>query len=198
MLPAISQPDFVPFNFEGIKLQEACFINGNPYFTRKAIGEFLEYPHPQKAIDNIVARNPHISDRSWSTALNLRVMQDTGDGTKYGRELAMEVYDPIGLQLIIFESRQPKAIQYKIAAAHLVYAFMKGEIRPSKWAAKGDRLSAIKQILSHPPTQKRRQLVIDMAQREQISLATAYRWIDKLGGLKTQKGTKKQHNKKAA
>ena len=54
----ISDHDLIPFNFEGVKLQKACWIKGEPYFTRKAIGEFLEYKRPQWAIDKIIKSNP--------------------------------------------------------------------------------------------------------------------------------------------
>lgn len=190
MLPVVSNAGFLPFQFEGMRLQEACFLNGNPYFTRKAIGESLEYEHPQKAIDKIIERNPYISDPRWSVTVKLTATDE--------KEYEQEVYDPVGLQLIIFESRQPKAIQFKIAAAHLVYAFMKGEIKPSKWSTKGDIISAIKQILSHPATYKRRELVEDLAQKEGVSLQTVYRWLEQSGGIKTRKGIKRQRSNKGA
>ena len=154
--------DLVPFHFEGLRLKEACFINGNPYFTRKAIGEFLEYGRPQEAVDRLIQCNPHLSDPAWSVHVNLTCTD--------GKEYEVEVYDPVGLQLIIFESKQPKAIQYKIAVAHLVVAFMKGHIRPSRWAV--DRVSAIKQILSMPSTYKRSALIQDLAAREAVHPST--------------------------
>lgn len=184
MLPVTVNLDFLPFQYEGMRLQEACFINGNPYFTRKAVGEFLEYPRPQKAIDNIIARNPHISDQRWSVTLKLRATD--------GKDYETEIYDPIGLQLIVFESRQPKAIQYKVAVAHLVYAFAQGKIKPKVWSP--DRIAALKQILSYPPTFKRAALVRDLAGREDKTAATIYRWIDKIGGLKTRKGNKRHRS----
>jgi prophage antirepressor-like protein len=202
MLPSIINQDFIPFQYEGIKLQEACFINGNPYFTRKAIGEFLEYSRPQEDIDKIIRRNPHIDQ--FSVALKLTVTDQYSKGhshpklgcecPKRNREINVWVYDPIGLQLIINKSNQPKALAFQIAVAHLVLAFMQGKIKPKVWGA--DRISAIKQILSYPPTFKRKQLVCDLAQREGVVIQTAYKWIDKFGGLKTRKGCKR-HNSMA-
>lgn len=153
MLPVVSNAGFLPFQFEGMRLQEACFLKGNPYFTGRAIGEFLEYEYPDIAINKIVTRNSHIKEFSTLTSLV---------SVEGSREVIREirVYDPIGLQLIINKSNQPRALAFQIAAAHLVMAFMKGEIKPSKWTTKGDRISAIKQILSHPPTYKRRELVV--------------------------------------
>ncbi|MBI5815907.1 MAG: hypothetical protein HZB29_09890 [Nitrospinae bacterium] len=133
MCPAAGEAALAPraFDFDGERLQEACWINGKPYFTRRAIGEWLEYENPQKAVDNIISRNPHISDPRWSSTLNLRVELTTGKGgnSTYERESEQEVYSPVGLQLIVFESGQPKAREYKIWVANLVHAFMSGELK---------------------------------------------------------------------
>lgn len=173
------QPDnsLIPFAFEGMAIRESCWLDGKPYFTRRAIGEFLEYPHPRQAVEKIIKRNPHISDPRWSrTVPNLGTVEG-------GREVArdLEVYDPIGFQLIIFESRQPKAKAYKIAAAHLVYAYMRGELVPSLWSRKGDRVAPIKQLLSAPPSYERRKVVMDIAQREGKCPNTIYLWVEKSG-----------------
>lgn len=179
-MPITTDHSFLPFQYEGMRLQEACFINGNPYFTAKAIGEFLEYKHkrPELPIHKIVARNPHILEFSGVPRL----------GTPGGIQ-EVRVFNPIGLQLIIFESHQPKAIQYKVAVAHLVLAFMQGQIKPKVWGA--DRMSAIKQILSAPPTYGRSSLVKDLAAREGRSKQQVYRWLSKFGGIKTKKGIKR-------
>lgn len=47
-------------NYENIDLTEVAFIDDIPHVTRKAIGEWLEYTDPQKAIDNLIDRNPHL------------------------------------------------------------------------------------------------------------------------------------------
>lgn len=127
--------DLVPFRFQDIQLKEACWMNGKPCFTRRAIGEFLEYAgsQSQKAVDKIIERNPHI--RQWSVTVNLTVT----DGKAY----ETEVFDPIGLQLIIFESRQPKARAYKVAVAHLVWAYMHGQLRPPVDHGYGPQLRAL-------------------------------------------------------
>jgi len=179
--------DMVHFQFEGITLQETCWLNGNPYFSGQAIGEFLEYQEPRKAINKIVERNPHINDTRWSVDVRLT----STDGKKYNTR----VYDPIGLQLIIFESQQPKAIQYKIAAAHLVYAFMRGELKPSKWVKDQDLVAMSRQILSLPMGRKRAELIRDLARSQRCSLATAYRRIRRATGqeLKTVKGHAIRH-----
>lgn len=195
-LMPVSQNSFMLFVFEGMALKESCWMDGKPYFTRKAIGEFLEYPHPKQAIGTILKRNPHIRDTRWSTVLKLRTVQETGKEEKdvlthqidelpksqYERELEVEVFDPIGLQLIIFESNQPKAKLYKIAAAHLVYAFMTGDLKPSKWSQRGDLVSAARQILSLPEGRKRGQMIVDLAEREGLSVQQMYRRITMVTG----------------
>jgi hypothetical protein len=115
----------MPFKYEDITINESTWVNGKLCCTRRAAGELLEYSDPQKAIDNILERNPYI--KQFSTTLKLRVVEGDRNATR-----EIEVYDPIGLQLIIMESRQPKAIQYKIAVTHLVYAYMKGDLKPAR------------------------------------------------------------------
>lgn len=112
----------VPFDWQDIRLKEACWLNGKPYYTRRAIGIFLEYAgsRSQKAVDKIIERNSHI--RQWAVTVKLTATD--------GKDYETEVYDPIGLQLICFESRQPKAIAYKVAVAHLVWAYVNGQLRP--------------------------------------------------------------------
>ena len=129
----------VPFEYQEIQLSESVEINGKPYFTRKAIGEWLGYANPQKAIDNILERNQHI--REFSKALKLGCMQNTGKGSTYERKIETEVYDPIGFQLIVMESGQPKAVQYKVAVAHLVQAYAAGQLGHASKSPK-DRLES--------------------------------------------------------
>ena len=109
-----------PFSCVGVNIRESCWLEGKLYFTRRAIGEWLEAKKPQTYIDNIIERNPYISDPRWSVTLNLRAT----DGKKYLTEL----YDPISLQLIIMESKLPKALEYKIAVATLVWAYATNNI----------------------------------------------------------------------
>lgn len=110
----------IPFAFGAVRLREACWIDDTPYFTRRAIGEWLEYPQPQQAIRNIIKRNPHLSDPRWSVVVKLT----STDGKQYEHQL----FDPIGLQLVVFESRQPRALQYKIAVANLAWHYMNGTL----------------------------------------------------------------------
>lgn len=183
--------DIVPFTFEDLALQEVCWLDGKPYFTRRAIGEWLEYQgRAQKAVDKIVERNPHI--KQFSVAVNLTAT----DGKKY----RTEVYDPIGLQLIIFESQQPKAIHFKVAVAHLVFAYVKGELKPSKWTLNHDLMAAVQQIKSLPRGNKRADLVKDLADRDGVSVETAYRRIRKATGqpMKNTKGKLIQRSDKGS
>ena len=101
------------FNWGDIALSQVVFIDGVPHATRAAIGEWLEYADPQKAIDNILARNSYIEDHS--VPLKLRGT----DGKKYDTF----VYHPIGFLLIVMESGQPKAQEMKQAVAEFVWHF---------------------------------------------------------------------------
>ena len=115
--------ELAPFNFQDIQLKEACWLKGKPQFTRRAIGEFLGYQNPNQSIRKIIERNTYI--QQWATVVSLTTVEG---GREVTREV--EVYDPIGLQLITFESRQEKARAYKVAVAHLVWAYMNGQLRP--------------------------------------------------------------------
>lgn len=167
----------IPFQFEGLSLSETCWIGGKPHYTRRCIAEFLEYsgPQPQKAVDKIIERNPYI--QQWATTVNLTVVE----GGRFVTRDAIEVYDPIGLQLICMESRQPKAIQYKIAVAHLVWAYVNGQLPPSKWADKGARLAALRQIGSLPGGRDRMALKRDLARLEGVGTNTINQWLINLG-----------------
>lgn len=102
------------FNFEAIELSEVVHLDGVPHVTRAAIGRWLEYADPQKAIDNIFDRNPHLE--SWGTPLKLR-------GMGGARDYETNVYHPIGFLLIVMESGQPKAHEMKAAVASFVWHF---------------------------------------------------------------------------
>jgi len=117
--------NIIPFIYNDIALHEACWVDDKPYFTRRAIGEFLEAKNPYTYVRFIVNRNPHI--KVFSTRFNLNLVEGQKTVTR-----EVEVYDPIGFQLILMKSNLPKAVQFQIAAAHLVYAFMRGEISPPK------------------------------------------------------------------
>lgn len=114
--------NLVPFQYGGIALSESCTIKGAPYFTRRAIGEWLGYSNPKRAVAKIIERNPHIEKQAWSRVVKLTTLEGARYATRTTR-----VYNPVALQLIIFESRQPKAIRYKVAVAELVVDLMTGK-----------------------------------------------------------------------
>lgn len=103
----------VPFTWGNIDLSQTVLIDGVPHATRQAIGEWLEYADSQKAIDNLLIRNPHIDKHS--VPLNLRGTDDKVYTTK--------VYHPIGFLLLVMESGQPKAHSMKEAVAEFVWHF---------------------------------------------------------------------------
>lgn len=161
------------FAYEGIRLRESCWIDGKPYFTMRAIGEWLEAKHPNRYVKKIIERNPHIL--TFRTFVNLTNVEGDRNVTR-----EVEVFDPIGLQLIIFESHQPKAKQYKIAVAHLVYDYATGNLKPFKWS--GDIASAISQIISMPAGSKRKLKVFELAKETGKAWGTIYRMAKKMNG----------------
>lgn len=118
----------LPFKYDEIEMGKAFYVDGDPHFTRRAIGEWLGYSNPKQAIANILSRNPHIDQ--FSTVLKLRTVDE--------KHRQVRVYNPIGFQLIVFESAQPKAKQYKIAVAKLVWAYMKGELKLKEYQSSSD------------------------------------------------------------
>lgn len=50
-----------PFRRFGVVVSESLWINGMPYFTAKAIAEWLELKGGAEAVDQIIRRNPYIS-----------------------------------------------------------------------------------------------------------------------------------------
>lgn len=191
------------FSYEGIRLKESCWIDGKPYFTMRAIGEWLEYKNPEKAIFKIIHRNPHI--KQFATPVNLTVVDEYTKGhsvPKLGtessqrtREIEHEVFDPIGLQLIINKSNQPKAIAFQVAVAHLVYDYITGNLKPFKWS--GDVSSALSQIISMSIGKKRKLKVLELAKEIGKSWNTVYTMANKLNGenLKTRAGKPKKTRK---
>ena len=192
------QRGFVPFSYEDIRIKQSCWDNGVPYFTMRAIGEWAEYKNPDEAIYKIVHRNPHI--RQFSKIIKLKVIDEyPKEGhslPKLGsecplrtREIEHEVFDPIGLQLIINKSNQPKAIAFQVAAAPLVVAYMTGNLKPFKWS--GDVSSALSQIISMTSGSKRKLKVFELAKETGKTWNTIYRMAKRMNGenLKT-KGNK--------
>lgn len=108
------QTNLYPFVWRQITLSQTVLVNNVPHSTRLAIGEWLDYADPQKAVDKILERNPHIE--AWGIPVNL-----TGMGG--AREYETVVYHPVGFLLIVMESGQPKAKEMKQAVAEFVWNF---------------------------------------------------------------------------
>lgn len=160
----------IPFTFNGVCLQEACWIDDVPYFTRKAIGAWLEYKNPQKKVDEIIRKNPHIEQFSVTPRL----------GATDGKEYFIKVYNPIGLQLITYESHQPKAKAVKIATAHLVYAFMHGDLKPPKDIEKYKLFLQCNEILQLSSGYERGLAVRYITRKAGKHRSTIYRWLQRI------------------
>lgn len=102
-----------PFSFGDIYLSQVIYIDGVPHATKAAIGEWLEYADPRDSINKILERNSYIEE--FSTAVNLTAVD--------GKNRDTRVYHPIGFQLLVMESGQPKARDFKVAVAKFVWNF---------------------------------------------------------------------------
>lgn len=187
------QKGLMVFTYEGIRLRESCWIEGKPYFTPRAIGEWLEYKFPREAINKLIKRNPHIL--TFSSEVNLTSELNTGKGTKYEREADARVFDPIGFQLIINKSNQPKAIAFQVAVAHLAYDYATGNLKPFKGS--GDIAAALSQIISMRAGRERKLKIIELARELNKSKSTIYSMAEKLNGenLMTRAGKPKRTRK---
>ena len=111
------------FIFDAIELTEVVHLDGIPHVTRAAIGRWLEYADPQRAVDKILERNPHLE--TWGTPVKL-----TGMGG--ARDYETRVYHPIGFLLIIMESGQPVAHEMKEAVASFVWNYNRQPLAPKE------------------------------------------------------------------
>ncbi len=165
------QNALAPFVYQGINILECIWINGEPWFTRTAIGKWLEYAIPRNSILRIEQRHPHIKHFSR------RCQFDTSSGIQ-----EHVVYNFIGLQLIIAFANRPQRDIYLVGVAHALDALRKGQLLPSRWCKKGERLPALQQLLSAPAGHGRRaNIVDDIAQVEGKHPNTVYRWVKRSG-----------------
>lgn len=111
-----TQHELVPFQWGQIDLKEVVYIDGIPHPTKRSMGEWLEYGDQRVSINNILTRNDYIE--AWGTDIKLISVD--------GKKRDHRVYHPVGFQLIVMESGQPKAIQYKTAVALFVFHFVFG------------------------------------------------------------------------
>lgn len=95
-----------------IGIQPTFIQDNEAYFSARTIGEYLGYNPPLVGINNILRQHPYIKDPS----LYITAKLPASNGRKYDTRL----YNFAGLQLIVFGSSQPKAIDFKIAIANFL------------------------------------------------------------------------------
>lgn len=105
------------FQLDGLDLKKAHWIDGKPYFTGKTIGEFLGSKWPEVYVNQIVRRHRYIN--YFRTTIKLKSDENGGSKTR-----SVKVYDPVGVQLIIFQSALPKAVSHRVNVARFVCACM--------------------------------------------------------------------------
>lgn len=108
-----NQHQVTPFIWGEISLSQTVMIDGVPHATREAIGEWLGYDDPIRAISKLLERNSYIEEHSTVVKLT----------TVDGKNRDVFVYHPIGFLLIVMESGTPKAIEMKQAVAAFVWHF---------------------------------------------------------------------------
>ena len=102
-----------PFVWGDISLTQTVMIDGIPHATREAIGEWLGYDDPIRAISKLLERTSYIEEHSTVVKLT----------TVDGKNRDVFVYHPIGFLLIVMESGQQRAIEMKQAVAEFVWHF---------------------------------------------------------------------------
>jgi len=149
----IEARSLVPFSYRGgVKLQETCWLEGKPYFSRRAIGMWLGYRDPKDAVAHLLRRHRFISESPHRRVVILSTLEGDRQVTR-----EMEVFDPIGLMLIAFKAETPKAIKCQIAAAHLMWAYVNGELKPKRsyprpdWDHRMEQLAEIAGMRSYTP-----------------------------------------------
>lgn len=138
-----------PFAWGEIALSQTAYVNGVPHATREAIGEWLEYAEPRKAISTLLERNSFIEEHS--VVLNLR----TTDGKNYD----IKVYHPIGFLLMCMKAETDKARQMQEAVARFVWHFA----GPKSFTPK-ERMERMKH---------RRTLLLDLAKTGDLTIRGA-------------------------
>jgi hypothetical protein len=92
----------------------------------------------------------------------------------------VEVFSPIGLQLILMKSNLPKAIEYQIAVAHLVQAYMRGELKPPKRPGDIWLQLACEEASDLIFSRERGNAVRAITEKFNVHRATVYRWLKRI------------------
>ncbi|NTU43279.1 MAG: hypothetical protein HGA78_09590 [Nitrospirales bacterium] len=171
--------ELVPFHFGQFQTQEAVY-SADPLewvkryrFTRKAMGDFLYSgsKDPQKVIDKIIERNPHLK------TLSIPVTVTGMTGQKYG----VETYDIWGLYKISIESDAPRKKDFLKAFPDFLLALQSGKIKPLPPKARNKKVLALEGLkeIENLPYGERVEARQRFAEGVGMSLKTSYR-LEKL------------------
>lgn len=125
-----------PFRRQGVIIDECLWVKGKPYFSQTAIGKWLGYQSPLSAVTRIVKRNSFILNYSKKiNTISQEKYELEGDrvtnlATVSTRKRVREIqfFDLEGLLLIAMKATTKKAIEYQIAAARVLKAFLEGKL----------------------------------------------------------------------
>lgn len=127
----------LPFEIGNVRLKEACWLNGQPWFTGRAIAEWMGYSSKiiEDAVAHICERNPHIL--TFSTPATLAGVEGARTVTRQ-----VIVFNIFGLCQIVACSGLHNTKTLNIQASALLAAAASGKLRhPTKSII--DRSSAI-------------------------------------------------------
>ena len=108
--------------FQGIHCDLWMDNNKNPYMSIQQLANALEYKS-KSGIENILARNPYLRSKEFSSTHKLRVVE--GKRTVERESL---VFTRDGIMEVAFLSPKPKAIDFRAWARKVLNAFIDGQL----------------------------------------------------------------------
>lgn len=171
------------FGFDGMLIEMACWLDGEPYFTAEAIGRALAYKDPGRDVRRLVARNPYICEYRRVTVMNVVIRSArTERATIRTERRGVSVYSLSGLQLIVFESDTVVARRHKVAVAKLMRAAGDDDFSLASHVLSKGLSDAVRIVRSMRSAMDRAAFVSAMAEREGVSRATIHRRLAQAGG----------------
>jgi len=186
-----------PFEIENVRLAEVCWLNGSPFFTARAIEEWMGYRSTKRgnSVLRLVDKNPAVLPFSVLTAVV------STDGKKY----VTRVFNVFGLNLLVSASNLPNKAVLAIQTTALLAASAAGQLKPPV-AKLVDRYSCkplFDAILSSPHKSGNADIMKEAAARLGISWKTSYGRMQRYSqtgslGTRHHERAKRQKDKAAA
>jgi hypothetical protein len=170
----VSRKSIVRFKYRALDLPESFWLDGELYFTARAVGLCLGAESGVEAellMDRIGAMNPHFETTPGITSL--AVCENDG-----GRRCTTQAYTPVGLLAVLLESPRGSDFPFRLSIVHLLNDYMSGSIKqglpPShKHLLVMDRFPVIE---AAAPGVKRK-MIHDLAREIGRGPQTVHRWL---------------------